>query len=1628
MNRLRLHCVSAFCLLAAIPSGAEDPVRGPEARLHLALDGSAASADGLGPQSFTRASTATRFDEGSGKLVDVPAHQVRFERRGGKPWGSATGVLIEGPAGNLFRNSSFEAGLAHWSAKGGDAVSAVADAAIHGDGGLVFSRRGTILQEAGVLLEPGADGKKVFAALSIYARRTTTGPAGQRIEQVVQPVARTAEGGNRIRDPRVVALGRTGWVRVSGRFEATLPGEEWKCGFEIQAPGIRVDAAQLETTRTASAVSSFIPTGDEPARREVEDLVYPASGRLRPGGGTLALWYYMTNPYDEFYYLFAHGPFDRANRLHLAKHGGVVGVSSCRWLDAFTHGRWTHVAITWDGEKAVLYADGKEAGDEEGAFPYERWTDVDSHWRVGGNGLPVMAAQGLIADLQFFDVPLAKHQVDQLARTGRPGAIADVEPAFEGMPVMFETPVDGTTSVALYDKEGVQLRELLIGAQLEAGRHSVPWDGRDREGVLVRAGEYEVRGSVANLEVHYEFSVGNSGDPPWDWERNIHAGLFVDVAVGAEGAFYVASQTGEGNRHLQKLGPDGQVVWTSPISPCSGPITACAADERYFYAVTTVDSERDAATSLVRPREAVWRLSAETGTLVPWPDGTTLPVNGHREATEDGITPHRWILALHNIPPRHSGVAGMAAGGGRLYVPLRFENAIAVYDRDSGAHRYRIEDVTEPLGLAMGASGRLFVVSDGRIIAMDRDGGNRQTIAGELESPWDVAVTSEGVIHVSDHGDRHQVRRFDRDGRELDAIGVPRNGMRGGRVEPDRLVLPMGIAVDDEGHTFVADLGNGRVQRYDREGQATLTVLAGGFGGNNGGVAVMPGEPERFFVSVGTPLGRSLTEYRLDYQKKTWRLVGNWPAISPIKTVEPLFIRKIEGRTYLFLLSKNITVFELRGEQVEFCTALVCGPAWGVWDLRSEGLRDDARELDLLDAGGRFNCRFAWTDGNRDRRMQPGEVMRGPAQSLYTVNDADVDADGDIVVHDHYTASIFRFPRLGFDDAGNPRYSWDNMETLWSLWGEPAYNGLDYWVTDLKLMGTRIDGEDNLYISDVPGPNWTDPMRVSIRKIAPDGRVLWDVGRKARGLKDRPGEFQTVSSLCGLHKGLVFINEIEGQVDVYTGDGLYAATLLENYKWGSPGPYVNWGENFFSTVYTHPETGADYLIINPHFFHFPCYRIDGIDDLQRFGGSVALTDDWRAKLASVAGDAGEGKDADDATRTMRILRMRVPPAIDGALPEWRWMIPESAHIAEAEDRTGARGWAGYDAEHLYLAFDVNDPTPAVNAAESGALWSGDALEAYLSTEPERFTDRGSLREGDYVVHIACTTNTALPRIELNELGAGRNWVPEGARLAVVTREDGSGYLLEAAIPWDAVEPGWRPQPGGQVVWDWSMSYSDPAGSSAAFKASWTPETGGANWRTTAGWDAAHFEAFDRTIRRAAGDTTVDADDRDWPEAPRLPIEVEEVGDRYAADVRWSYDDSHLYLAADVRDPDPGLSEAGTANLFFSGDSITLHAGGPSETRKFVIIAHRGGKTGVYDAGTVARIESSEATFTAWPDEKGYTLEASIPWNEIPDVGIAAGAPLRLQWKIAWSDALGGEQAFERTWGEGDARAACFVLE
>jgi tripartite motif-containing protein 71 len=78
--------------------------------------------------------------------------------------------------------------------------------------------------------------------------------------------------------------------------------------------------------------------------------------------------------------------------------------------------------------------------------------------------------------------------------------------------------------------------------------------------------------------------------------------------------------------------------------------------------------------------------------------------------------------------------------------------------------------------------------------------------AGQLRSPWGIAVDGAGDVYVADTGN-HRIEKFDREGNFITQWGGFGNG-------EGQFNFPYGIAVDAKGSVFVVDSGNTRVQQF----------------------------------------------------------------------------------------------------------------------------------------------------------------------------------------------------------------------------------------------------------------------------------------------------------------------------------------------------------------------------------------------------------------------------------------------------------------------------------------------------------------------------------------------------------------------------------------------------------------------------------------------------------------------------------------------------------------------------------------------------------------------------------------------------------------------------------------------
>ncbi len=183
--------------------------------------------------------------------------------------------------------------------------------------------------------------------------------------------------------------------------------------------------------------------------------------------------------------------------------------------------------------------------------------------------------------------------------------------------------------------------------------------------------------------------------------------------------------------------------------------------------------------------------------------------------------------------------AGLALGGGRLYLADAGGRSIRQVDRATGAVSTLARNLGQPTAVAFDPGGRIFFADalDETIGRLDLSTGAVSAVAGEagtvgaedglgqnarLAGPAALAWIGAGRLAVADSGSVRVVRVADGAVRTL-AGGAPRPGSRDGRGAGAAFRAPHGLAAAG-GTIFVADSGNAAVRRVDpRTGEvATL--------------------------------------------------------------------------------------------------------------------------------------------------------------------------------------------------------------------------------------------------------------------------------------------------------------------------------------------------------------------------------------------------------------------------------------------------------------------------------------------------------------------------------------------------------------------------------------------------------------------------------------------------------------------------------------------------------------------------------------------------------------------------------------------------------------------------------------
>lgn len=938
----------------------------------------------------------------------------------------------------------------------------------------------------------------------------------------------------------------------------------------------------------------------------------------------------------------------------------------------------------------------------------------------------------------------AARLVEQVAAEKRRDRIGREDAPSWGHPIPLANPAAGFVSLAITDAAGRSVRTLLARSRRPQGESTEYWDGLDDDGNVAPPGRYRLKALThPGIRPRFVTSVMNSGTPPWitadgkgSWGGD-HANP-IAAAAGADGSTFLLWTTGEAGFALIAVDRDGRKTWGYKL-PFGSHFVAVAHDEGRVYVAT--------------------------------PDG--LLVNDAATGASGTFPGERAVVKAADWPDAGTGITGLAAGPGGLFVALAKPGKIVALDKRSFAP-VKSWDLPGVGHLAFDSGrNRLYAVAEGKVFAIDPGANSppRPFIAAGLDAPTGIAVEPNGRVHVACRGDRQCVVVHDAEGKPLMAIGKEGGRPRIGRYDPSGMLQPAGICIDSLGRLWVAEEDD-RPRRISRWDAASGRFIAEFFGGAAYAVmmAADPEQPEQVYLHN--------CRFVVDYEAGTSRpdatihRAGVGGSSMPGSEAGYGFM----GATFTIARYESRT-FASNGHGGIFASGD---------DSFTPLLQVEGKGNNIFQFGGTL---FPGGGLIREKRLFRPSGLSAEGVPIYP--------------------KLAEAPPVITGSGPMTNYSnwmdvWPSFESDWREFYAIAS------LPDTKFGGIPDGGGgDGIFRFDRDG---------NIRWRYPNVRVFY-------AIKDQrlagPGDLMGAVRIAGEvamppEQGgeIVCIGCYRGYYGLVSGDGLFIDKISDDKGKGLPPNFDTFYiENFSGFFFKHPRTGKVYLFCGD--IDGRILEIEGLADVRRFDGpEVALTAADVSRLA--AARAGSQRDAGDASGDLEVVRVQQPPAVAENL------FPKSAvrRMELDESRTASVALC-HDAEALYACYRVDDPSPWVNRATDWklAFKGGDGVDLQLgpadgTASVRVFIFPGGETAAGFAVGMWPKAPEGMktePETYSSPVGSetfGR--VAKLDRVRLELAKQSSGYVLVATIPW--AELGLAPPTGGDTLrGDVGILFSDPSG-------------------------------------------------------------------------------------------------------------------------------------------------------------------------------------------------------------------------
>lgn len=996
--------------------------------------------------------------------------------------------------------------------------------------------------------------------------------------------------------------------------------------------------------------------------------------------------------------------------------------------------------------------------------------------------------------------------------------------------ISYELPKEAKVTLAIDDKDGKRVRNLLPAATRKAGKNVERWDGLDDAGKPVEPGEYQFKIIYHDgIHANYVMSFANPGNPSWR-DPSGRGGFYGDHTApqgAAAGGKYVALATpmGEAGPHLLGMNLEGQKLWDLPNRTAfDGGQISLATDGKILW----VANEGKEST--------IYRVNIATGKYAPW-NATMKNAEGVESAVLDLKVSEEPGLITKDRPPVN--LRAVALHDGKLAVVLSRENRVKILNADTGKVESEIE-ISKPKSVTYAGSGWL-VLSEGKVLRLGADGKTTPFTAGTYPDAYGLAADAEGNVYLSVRGEDQNVKVFSPDGKPLREIGIKGGRPENGVYLPGGMLNPAQIAIDSLGRLWVAESSENpkRTSLWDPKTGELIRDFAGTTTYATAG-SINPFDPTMAFSND--------TVYRIDLDKGTYAPVYSMAAgdnpdeIFP-PTVHPSTTSKTvvyQGKTYVFNpgggAKQYVTVVLKDGDKWRSVAAIGSVPS------QEKGKKPSKRSgLSHPFFDGHSKELFAWADANGDGIVQPEELKFAPAE--LDGKPVEVrsylwgrlpDADGALAtLIANEKSAMLRFPITSLTAAGAPVYDVSKPEVIRA--DRPVIGGGNG-------QGMTVGGSNGrIYLNQ-------DPI-IGLEK---DGKVLGGYPSKNIGVHGshsakaaKPGYIIGPSSILGVADmgkeigDVFYIGGNLGENFLFTEDTLYIQTLFKDTRGvfenptkavkGMPMDNITAGGESFGGDFIRAANGKTYVTLGGTDARV--VEVTGLDSIKRLNGKFTYSNEAYVAAQKLA----EAKAVESAqSKVYKIAKATAPVTIDGTAEDWPELLDGQSSVVEIKEsakKTYGRVQLRYDADNLYVAWRVLGSSEMKNAGQDFRLLfkTGDVVDVMLGLGDSKGKGDSrvlvSVMDGKPVAVLNQKIAPGAPKSEGFEFASPwRSIAFDRVVLApdvkVATKKlKAGGYLVEATIPWKLL--GIVPKSGMKLKGDVGVLFGDTAGTQTIARHYWT---------------------------------------------------------------------------------------------------------------------------------------------------------------------------------------------------------------